>query len=507
MVRKMRSLLLLGLIGLALMLCELFWVQAMQHTPLPAAVTPAQAKTTAALWLGDAAVTLKQEENSAVSRYLHERKMTEAFRKEAADANKPLVMWKVKSGDSEVLVNRQNGRVEGVRGMTLALFPGTAASRTEQVRQELIKRFSLQSLSVSSINNVGVEHVLLSFETGYQYDGLREVIHAELYGDQFYAFEHRLEVAASSGTEDLGAQNTSKVENAVRGLTMISFTAVAAAIVLTAFYQISKWGVRGQRMFGEALISVSMLVLYWLINPTLAGLITGFLYGMILFGVFVITAPAGLPMQSPDERTSPPRPERFVITLTSELPLQRRWVVPHWPHQQIIAGYGVFGVLAGASTILAWVAAQAGFWFSDLRPQEALALSPWPVLLTGVAAAAAAINEELIFRRLGNFVLNRLLKSWIAAAILSSLVWSMGHLTYDVSPWYYRILELGLVIGPLFFWLYRRYGLGAVITGHFLYNCFLANVALAGAFGNYWGFLWLLLPGLVFALNKKGLRI
>lgn len=482
MVRKMRSLLLLGLIGLALMLGELFWVQAMQHTPLPVAVTPEQAKTAAAAWLGDAAVTVKQEENSAVSRYLHERKMTEAFRKEAADANKPLVMWKVKSGDSEVLVNRQNGRVEGVRGMTLALFPGSVAEQTEQVRQELMKRFGLQTLSVSTIKNKSAEHVLLSFETGYQYDGLREIIHAELDGDQLHGFEHRLEVAAFTGAEDLEEPTTSKLENAILGLTMFSLLAVASGIVFGAYFQFRKRRFAGRHLYGEGLVSVLMPALYWLMNPSPAGLMTGLLYGMILFCVFVITAESGLP-------------------------LHQRWNEPGRFRHQIIAGYGIFGVLAGVSTVLGWIADQAGFWFSDLRQQEVIALSPWPVLLTVAAAAAAALNEELIFRRLGNLFLTRLLKSWIAAAILSSLVWSLGHLAYDVSPWYYRILELGLVIGPLFFWLYRRYGLGAVITGHFLYNCFLANVALAGAFGNYWGFLWLLLPGLVFARNKKGLRI
>ncbi|TCP54534.1 membrane protease YdiL (CAAX protease family) [Tumebacillus sp. BK434] len=478
MVRKMRGLLLLGLFGLALLIGELLWVHGMQHTPLPLTVTPEQAKATAAAWLGDGELTVEQLESAAVSRHLQERKMTDAFRQEADDANKPLVMWKVKSGAAEVLVNRQNGRVEGIRGMTLALFPGSQDEQVEQVRQALMKRFGVQTLSVSSINNTGAEHLLLSFETGYQYEGLREMFLAELAGDRWGAFEHRLEVVAASEAKDLETAEASVVKKIALFASGLLFLLVIIGIVVSAFYTVWKRGLGGRRLTGEALVSASMPALCWLIEPSLAGLLKGVAYAGILFSLFVITAPSGPT-------------------------LLQRVKDPDWLHRQVTAGYGVFGILAGVSTLLSWLASAFGFWASDLQQQETLALSPWPLLLTGVAAVMAALSEELIFRRL----FGRWLQPALVAALASSLLWSLTHLSYDVSPWYYRILELGLVIGPLFFWLYRRYGLGAVITGHFLYDSFLASVTMGGMYGDYRGLLWLLLPLLVFAYKKKGLRV
>ncbi|ASS74714.1 hypothetical protein CIG75_06830 [Tumebacillus algifaecis] len=489
MVRSLRGLLFVGLIGVVLLLTELFVVRAVQHTPLPVVVTPEQAKEIAAQWIGTKPMIVRQEENQTVSRHLQERGLSDAFRKEASDPNKPLVMWKVTSGETEVLVNRQNGQVEGVRGATIALVEGSQAEHIETVRKELSIRYGLDHLAVSSIKNEGPDHVLIEFESGYRYADLREVILAELDRERWVAFAHRLETSVASRSWDLATRaDEATVSNRFdwQAVTQIGGgylnLLLVACIVLAGIYVLWKNGRAERRPYGEAIVSGCIALIKWLLAPTLVGLFQALAIGAIVF---------------------------FALTLAwqGRWPWKERLQENGWLEQQVVAGYGVFGCLAGASTLFLWASAPLGAWVSDLQAQEAIALFWWPFLLPLLAPLSAAVFEELIYRKLSAIWLRRLFKSGVATVLISSLIWSLGHLLYNVSPWYLRVIELSLLIGPLFFFLYRQYGLGAVMIGHFLYNSLLASIALAGAFGSYMSLIWLLLPLLLLVVKKKGLLV
>jgi membrane protease YdiL (CAAX protease family) len=472
LMRGIRGLLAFGLIGLCLFFVEWFGVQAVTHSPLPVQVMPDEAKEIARGFLLEGPIVVRQEENAAVSRYLHARGLTDAFRKELA-SDKPLVYWKISSGEAFVLVNRQNGRVEGVRGVTLALVEGTEQERIEFLRKALLERLGVEKLFVSSIKCEAGKRMLVRFETGFAYAGMREVVEAELLSERWIGFSHRLEVPEGFGTEDPALANTVRRWAGILNLAVL-------AVPVAGFFAHWSDRQRGRKLYGEALISLSVAAAYWLKEMSLSGLLQGMVYGAIVFGA-------------------------LCIVWRGRLGLWSQVQEPGGLMRQAVAGYGVFGVLAGMSVLFLWAADALGAWSSDLQAQEAAALTPFPFLLPLFAAGAAAVYEELLYRKLGDVWLRRWTGSGIAAALLSSLIWSTAHLQYGVWPWYLRIVELGLLIGPALYLMYRRYGLVAVMTGHFLYNACLYSLALAGAFGFGWGFLWLLLPGLIVLKKRKGL--
>lgn len=169
--------------------------------------------------------------------------------------------------------------------------------------------------------------------------------------------------------------------------------------------------------------------------------------------------------------------------------------------RRLFLGYLFFGLQVAVTALFWWVAA----WFGgSYQTEQPVVASPYPFLLPLAFAVAPALFEELVYRRFADVWLTRLTGSVWVAAIVSSLFWSFTHLSDVVSPWYLRIIELSLVIGPLVFWLYRRYGVLPAVVSHFLYNVFMYDTMLVGQFGwSYgWTFAYLLLPLLLLLLPK-----
>lgn len=172
---------------------------------------------------------------------------------------------------------------------------------------------------------------------------------------------------------------------------------------------------------------------------------------------------------------------------------------------RLLAGYGAFGVHLGVGLLFLWVAALLGATGDDSALLARVAASPWPWLLPLAIGLSAALFEELVFRKWLGAQLSRYTRSWVMTAFLSSLLWSLTHLQYSVSPWYLRLIEIALFAGPVSFWLYKKYGLSAAILGHFLYNAFLVCFALVHIQGwqSAWIFLTLLTPLLFLAYKDR----
>jgi membrane protease YdiL (CAAX protease family) len=171
---------------------------------------------------------------------------------------------------------------------------------------------------------------------------------------------------------------------------------------------------------------------------------------------------------------------------------------------QLRAGYLFAVVQIVVSLLFTWIAVHLGATISaDVLPKR-LDDSPWPWLLPPAIGIAAALYEEIVFRLGADVFLARYLKSTLLTGLVSSLLWSLIHISTDVTPWYLRIIELGLLIGPLSYWFYRRYGLLATILAHALYNMSLVCYAAVQAYGSsYWPvWLWLAAPLLLLVRRR-----
>lgn len=119
-----------------------------------------------------------------------------------------------------------------------------------------------------------------------------------------------------------------------------------------------------------------------------------------------------------------------------------------------------------------------GAWFSpvtfyEIFMLEMIWLLPLFVLAIGITAA---IMEETLFRRYLASVLDHIHP--IFAVLVSSFLWAILHLAYDVHPWYLRIVELTLIIGPFLYWIYKRYGFLTVLFCHYFFNSLYMSIHL-----------------------------
>lgn len=104
---------------------------------------------------------------------------------------------------------------------------------------------------------------------------------------------------------------------------------------------------------------------------------------------------------------------------------------------------------------------------------ETVWLLPLFVLAIGITAA---IMKETLFRRYLASVLDHIHP--IFAVFVSSFLWAILHLAYDVHPWYLRIVELTLIIGPFLYWIYKRYGFLTVLFCHYFFNSLYMSIHL-----------------------------
>ena len=157
---------------------------------------------------------------------------------------------------------------------------------------------------------------------------------------------------------------------------------------------------------------------------------------------------------------------------------QLRWRSLLPAARQLLAGLGAFGVHLGIGVLFLWLATLLGATGDDSALHQRIAASPWPWLMPLAIGVSAALFEELVFRKWIDALFTRWTRSWIVTAFVSSLLWSLVHLQYDVSPWYLRLIEIGLLTGPVSFWIYKKYGLYAAVLGHLFYNAFLVFIAM-----------------------------
>jgi membrane protease YdiL (CAAX protease family) len=147
--------------------------------------------------------------------------------------------------------------------------------------------------------------------------------------------------------------------------------------------------------------------------------------------------------------------------------------------RRLLYGLCAFGAHLAVGLLFLWTATLLGASGDDTALRERISTSPWPWLLPIAIGLSAALFEELVFRKWMDNLLSRFTRSWAPAALLSSLLWSLTHLQYTVSPWYLRLIEITLFAGPVSFWIYKKYGLYTAVLGHALYNAFLVSIMVS----------------------------
>ncbi len=121
-----------------------------------------------------------------------------------------------------------------------------------------------------------------------------------------------------------------------------------------------------------------------------------------------------------------------------------------------------------------------GYKFLDMWSIQDPMMSPYNLqwaYLFPLLAWVAAISEELIYRVFGLAVFKKLVRYTPIAALLSSMVWGLGHVGYPIYPVYSRFVEV-TILGLLFCYIYLRHGFYTALFTHAIMDSVLMSFSI-----------------------------
>ncbi|MFA8440115.1 CPBP family intramembrane glutamic endopeptidase [Pueribacillus sp. YX66] len=125
-----------------------------------------------------------------------------------------------------------------------------------------------------------------------------------------------------------------------------------------------------------------------------------------------------------------------------------------------------------------YIASYFDTWVSPVTTHNVLvqldiSLIPIFTLFIGLSAA---ITEEAIFRHYMVSLFERF--GIFMSLVLTSFLWGILHIGYDMYLWYLYVLEFIVITGPFFYFVYMRYGFSASIFMHYFYNAWVTTLFL-----------------------------
>ncbi len=137
----------------------------------------------------------------------------------------------------------------------------------------------------------------------------------------------------------------------------------------------------------------------------------------------------------------------------------------------ILLGYGVWVIMLGIqSVVVALGQRYAGVWVEHAW-MNSLSTAYLPFFVAFTLAFKASVTEELMYRLFAISFGKKVLGNTVTAVIISSLLWGFSHSNYPVFPMWFRGVEV-TCLGLFLAWAYLRFGIIAVIVGHYLFDAF-----------------------------------
>ncbi|QUL54034.1 CPBP family intramembrane metalloprotease [Paenibacillus tritici] len=158
-----------------------------------------------------------------------------------------------------------------------------------------------------------------------------------------------------------------------------------------------------------------------------------------------------------------------------------------WPHAKepgygryvlnsIRAGYVWAFVLLGVQTVMFIILSYTMDNWSTTDASQSPYNMKYAWLLP-IVAWLAGLSEEAVYRLFGIRMLKKLVKNTFIAALITTLIWALGHTLYPIYPVSSRPIEL-TVVGLLFSYIFLRYGFITVMFSHVVFDSILMGATL-----------------------------
>ncbi|MCU1349563.1 MAG: Abortive infection protein [Acidobacteria bacterium] len=166
--------------------------------------------------------------------------------------------------------------------------------------------------------------------------------------------------------------------------------------------------------------------------------------------------------------------------------------------RSFVLGYTLVAFFIAYQVAFYLIAARFGAWAPAELPYDDILNSALPWVAVLFAGWFPALSEELMSRAFSIPFVERLLRSRIAAIVISGFVWGFGHAAYPNQPFFIRGLEVGLAGCALGF-LFYRFGLLPLLIWHYTVDALYTALLLFRSHNGYYIFSGAL-ASLVFAI-------
>lgn len=376
--------------------------------------------------------------------------------------------------EKTILVNPLTGKVEGFEGLEIQ----PKGTIDDYVASQYGKDFVLIGRKKKGNKEI------YTYQTDYTFHKIRETVEISLNSKGFIVRAKHFGAVPKKYQEDT-SESTRRVKDITEGT-------AAASYILIGLIGLIHWIVmmckRKTPQLGVALV-LSLV--------TVALQIVTFYYmgygGPILIAQSVITF--------------------FSVWSVLSIRLQQPKSYFNWRDEMIrnrlpmVQGFLLAAVMAGMSAIFFEGSIFLGTWGSPVMDYASFTRTNPFLVATAMFGVGfvAAISEEAVYRRYLIPIFDRF--GWFISCVLTSYLWGSLHVTgYQVYPWYLRIIEFMVFVGPLMYWIYKKYGFRTGIYTHYFHNALFAGtlyILESGWFTAFLSFLLVLSPFFIFLYKER----
>lgn len=166
--------------------------------------------------------------------------------------------------------------------------------------------------------------------------------------------------------------------------------------------------------------------------------------------------------------------------------------------RSVSEGYAWAFIIMGVQSVLFFLLEKTIHTWSTTDASQSAYNMLYPALLPALAWVAG-IGEEAVYRLFGIPMLKKMFKSTLAASIITTLIWALGHTLYPIYPVISRPIEL-LFIGLIFSYIFLKHGFIAAVFAHVIFDSLLMSISImfmGGTLNMISGVFFILLPLLV----------
>ncbi|MBV9495006.1 MAG: CPBP family intramembrane metalloprotease [Acidobacteria bacterium] len=231
---------------------------------------------------------------------------------------------------------------------------------------------------------------------------------------------------------------------------------------------------------GSALNNYPLSLAGYDTNSSFAAHVTTFLFGAAMQGIglamaLIVMVGAGEVM--------------YRERLPNQLALPRLWarraLTSRRVFRSFILGYTLVAFFLAYQVAFYLIAERFGAWSPAEVPYDDMLKTAFPFVAVLFAGFYPAMSEELMSRAFSIPLLERLLRSRLAAVVVAAFIWGFGHSMYANQPFYIRGVEVGMagiIIGLLFY----RFGLLPLLIWHYTVDALYTALLLLRSGNRYY---------------------